>query len=611
MILIALYKIVQENNENMGLNLEGTLTKICEGAQINRTQVYEYKKQIEGALAKIELNGPGRPPNSFTPDAVLENQGVKLREKILRYRLEHPGSIVAHKQGYNTYSDGFIRFILDLHDEWENSAECFCKQVEVPYQTFNNWCKRDKKQPYLEFQNRPLNDIPATASKVFRQIAEDYSIWEGSLRDFFKFESPRIHLGPEQIRRVLLICKMLPVRSSTNPRYRGSTQKRQPGSILVTDGKDLQVIFTATGEVRKYNWQGIVDQATVCHTATVVSETECADSVSSAFDASCEFLGRAPLALLHDNKPIHSEQKLKAKIEKTTLMIPATLNRAQNKADIEGEFGKYEREVGTIYLDDTNEETLKKSAVLEVIRGYTAGINHAGRFEYDGKSRQQVLKEACPDPEKDRKFIEQLHASHTQKHHADTLPTKQVNHNLLDIGFKRFGLEKLDKKGKVKQWLAGRYTTEAIRQALAIFGAEYDKGRLRNKTAHRYLVKLIQSRQEEIDLRKQEDYLREFAMVQQQHWLHDLESDYATLVAEFDEKSPDKNLAFRISENAVFGGLCLQRTFWENKLKNMLNKQRNWYWAVCNHVRRLFEATWEDRFSLLSKLTAWEVQLAR
>jgi hypothetical protein len=59
----------------------------------------------------------------------------------------------------------------------------------------------------------------------------------------------------------------------------------------------------------------------------------------------------------------------------------------------------------------------------------------------------------------------------------------------------------------------------------------------------------------------------------------------------------------------VFGGLILQRAFWENKLKTLLEKQRDRFTAVCNHVRRLFEAKWEHRFALISKLVAWEYQL--
>jgi len=281
---------------------------------------------------------------------------------------------------------------------WKHSIEGFCQEAEVPYQTLRSWGKKDQSTPYTRHHGRPCSDMPSTASEDFRQIVEDCAAWEGSLREFFKYESARMHLSPSSIRRVLVICGMLPVKSQKGPRYRGSTAQCEPGNVLVTDGKEVKVIFTGTGEVGSYNWQGIVDQSTACHTAVVLTDTECEAGVRDAFDESCDFLGRSPQGLLHDNKPIHSDQNLRDHVEQTTLMIPATLNRPENKAVIEGEFGKFEQAVSTIYLNDESEEALKKSAVHEIIRAYTSGINHAGRVEFDGKSRRQVLQETCPNP---------------------------------------------------------------------------------------------------------------------------------------------------------------------------------------------------------------------
>jgi len=607
--LIAMDKFVQEAAVGVDLSLEGPLSTICGHALVNRTQVYERKKQIEDALETIGLALPGHPASRPTSDPALLEKGWRLRESVLRYRLNHPGALVFHERGYTTYSDGFIRFILDLSDEWEGFFEQFCEHAEIPCQTFRCWQKKDRMQPYAPYRAKPYISVSG-ANEDARQIVDDYSKWEGGIRDFFKYEVARLNLGPTPIRRVLVIFGLLPIRSAKEPRYRGATQRCQPGSILVTDGKTVEVVFTGSGEIRAYNWQGIVDQATTCHTAVVVTDTETAAGVREAFDNSCEFLGRPPQALVHDNKPIHDDRQLREHIEKTTIMIPATPERGENKAVIEGEFGKFEQAMGTIFLDGSSEEALKKTAVSEIIRAYTAGINHAGRVELDGKSRQDVLRDTCPDPSKDRQFIEQLHADHTKKQRVDVLPTRLVSRILLDEGFDRFGITSLDPKGSIREWLAGRYTPEAIRQGLAIFGTEREKGRLQNKTAHRYLVKVIQNCQDEIDLRHQEELLRKYAKVEQPFWLQELEAENEILTAECVGASPEKDLALRLSDNAVFGGLILQRAFWENKLKTLLEKQRDRFTAVCNHVRRLFEAKWEHRFALISKLVAWEYQLA-
>lgn len=221
-----------------------------------------------------------------------------------------------------------------------------------------------------------------------------------------------------------------------------------------------------------------------------------------------------------------------------------------------------------------------------------------------------MLRETCPDPEKDREFIERLHADHTQKRRCDLLPTKPISRALLDEGFERLGIADRDPKGSLREWLAGRFTPEAIRQGLAIFGTEREKRRLRGDTAHRYLVKVIQNCQHESDLRRQEELLREYAEVERSAWLRVLEEEYEALSAAFACASTATDLAFRLAENAAFGGLILQRAFWEDKLKELLAKESDRIGAVRRHVRRLYETTWENRFRLISKLCAWEYQLA-
>ncbi len=611
--MIALHSLLGDCAAKHSVSLEGSLSAICCQNGVNRTQVYERRKQLWEAFGEIELAGPGRPAKLVQEiDSVIVPAGYQLREQILRYRLEHPGAMIVHSSGTTSYSDGFRRFLLDRLDLWEGELEAFCHWVEIPYRTLLSWQKRDRREPYCAAPPRALPALPESASEICRDIVQAYAIWEGSLRDFLRIEAQRLHLPPGAIRRVLVISGMLPVKPSKSPRYRGSTKRLTPGEVLVTDGKEIQVVSTATGEISRYNWQGAVDQATACHTAVVITDTECAQGVLEAFEASCQFLGRRPGALLHDNKPIHEEAALREVIEPETRMIAATPGRGENKAVIEGEFGKFEQAVGTIHLDDSSPENLKRSAVHEVIRAYTAGIDQAGRAEFQGKSRLEVVRKSCPDPQKDRAFLEQLQAEHAHRWPAQPLPSRGIARQLLDAGFARFALDSLDPDASLREWLSGRYTPEAIRQGLAIFGTEHAKGRLRNQTAHRYLVKLIQNCQVELDLRSQESWLREFAETERGAWLQALEQDYVLLEAECTNPNTLENdLALRLSEKAVFGSLFLERAFWEERLKALLSKQRQRIGAVCRHLRRLYEAEWNDRFQLISRLVDWELQLAQ
>ena len=607
--LIAMHTWVRDCAGRLGVALAGSVSQMCTQAGVNRSQVYEKRDQIERALGKAELCGPGRPRTSEGGEA-HDAQACALRERVLRYRLEHPGAVVMHASGQTTYSDGFKRAILDLADGWQASPEHFCLQAQVPYPTFRSWQERDRRERYQERQRPPGPPVPESASEATRTILEDHRGWEGSLREFFRFAAARMRLPANQIRRVLVICNVLPLKGHKRPRYRGSTHRTRPGSILVTDGKTVEVVSTKTGVIREYNWQAMVDQATACHTASVITDTECADGVKAAFEASCRSMGKAPLALLHDNKPIYQEAGLKNHVETNTVMIEATAGRAENKAVVEGEFGKFAQQVGEISLNDSNLETLKRSAVSEVIRAYTAGVNHAGRFEFDGKSRVEVLRDACPPTEKDRAFVERLRAGHNEKPPPTSLPTASVARSLLDAGFARFHIEQLDPKGNVRHWLSRRFTPQAIRQALAIFGTEREKGRIRNKTAHRYLVKVIQNCQHELDLKRQEDLLRFFAQQERQAWMEIFEQQYEQLQAEHADSCGPREMAFRMSEAALFGSLILERAFWENKLKSLLISQQNLFESVCNHIRRLWEGTWLDRFQLMDKIIAWQVQTA-
>jgi hypothetical protein len=568
---------------------------------------------LRAAFAGIELPGPGRPVKAEPIPASADiPSGCLLREQVFRYRLAHPGAVVSHASGSTGYSDGYRRFVLDLTDVWEGTLESFCQWAEIPHPTLMSWQRRDRVQPYTPSPVRAVPLLVDSATTECRTIVEDYAIWEGSLRDFLRYEAQRLQLAPHAIRRVLAITGMISSKPRQGPRYRGSTERQRPGDIWVTDGKELTVVSTASGKIDHYNWQGIVDQATVCHTAVVITDQECAEGVRQAYEASCTFVGRVPQALLHDNKPIHDEKGLRKTIEPRSHMIAATPARPQNKAVIEGEFGKYEQTVGTLHLDDSSIENLKRSAVSEVIRAYTAGINQAGRAEFRGRSRQQVLREFCPDPQADLTFLEQLRAKHKHQGRSDPLPSQALARQILDVGFARFELESLDEQGKLRTWLSSRFTPAAIRQGLALFGSERAKGRLQNKTAHRYLVKLIQSRQEERDLQEQEHCLLAFAEVERKAWLQKLEQDYDLLKTECSQAIDlEHDLAFRLSEKAVFGGLPLARAFWEEKLKGLLATQCKRYEAVRRHIRRLYEAPSNDRFNLISRIVGWENQLAQ
>jgi len=611
--VIAMNALIQEFANHFPLFLEGSISEQCSLAEVNRSYLYEKKALLRRILNQIELASPGRPTSPASQESFsLQRKEWELKTSVLQYRLDHPGAMVIHRR-YRTYSDQFRRFILELRDSWDGSIEVFCRQVGVPYSSLNNFEKEELSQIQESKEKQSKPDLPQNASETCLDIIYDYQKWEGSLRDFLSYEASQLKIAPNAIRRVLVIAGLLPIKAKSSHRNRGSIEKLSPGSMLVTDGKMVKIFLTHSQSHDSYNWQAMIDQSTVCHTAFVISRTETARAVKEAFLSSCQLMGRAPMALLHDNKPVHQQKELRAAIEPTTLMIPATPLRPQNKADVEGEFGKFEQSVGSIRLDDSSIENLKQSAVSEIIRAYIAAGNRAGRFEHQGKSRLQVLKNACPGGEKDRKFLQKLHANHQKKPEALPLPTQRVNRLILDQAFEDHFLNIFDKECLTRRWLASRYTPQAIKQALAIFITELKKGRLqqnqdRSPGALPYLVKVIQSQQYELDLREQEKWLLIYAEQQKQQWIVQFEEDYQNFETSFSNPINQKEkFASQLAEMALYASIFLQRAFFENKLRNFLRNQKHLFKKVRQHIRRLFEADANDRFQLISRLIEWEM----
>jgi hypothetical protein len=418
-----------------------------------------------------------------------------------------------------------------------------------------------------------------------------------------------MHIAPAAIRRVLTIAGVLSASNKSAHRHRGSTQNGSPGAIAVTDGKDIEVNFTGSGEKHTVNWQGIVDQATACHLAVIVSSSESAAAVTAAYDGAVEFLGRPPQALLHDQKPIYWDAGLQQHVGPTTTMIPATMARPENKAVMEGEFGKFEQAVGAITIDDQNKDTLATSVIREVVRAYTAGINHAARAELNGKSRMEVVREACPDPKRDAELIASLKATHQRgRRPADPLPTKSVAYDILNTAFERFGLASHDESCRLRGWLAGAFEPEAIRRGLAIFEAKREQGRLRTKEAHRYLIKVIQSEQIEINLEREEHHLLAYAEIERTSWLTELQKERLRVRADAEN---DEGYLTDLANLALCGSIFIEKAFWEKSLNEALAAAPSGFQRVMTHVRRVYEVSESCRRRLMNHLITHRTELAR
>ncbi len=606
-LMLAVIYLARQIAETLEVRLDAPLAEICRAVGANRTSIYEQAQRLSGALEALADAPAGRPPASPVPppaDAL-----TALTVAVLEYQISHPGARVEHA-GRTSYAPQFQRIILEHHDRFSGSIEAFAQATRIPPDTLRDWLRGDRAA-LLAPQRKKRPPVPHDASQLTRRLVEEWMCWLGPTSAFIGHAAELFDLSHAQITKVLKILGIISARPRL-PTYRdrGSTERLSPGTMLVTDGKWITVELLESEQTLYFNWQGTVDQTTTCHTAVVVTDQEDAAAAGQAYEESVEFLaGVVPEALLHDNKPCYREAQLQRTLEDCgTDMIPATPGRPQNKAVLEGAFGRWQQRVGTLKLDDTNDETLLQSAVEEILRAYTAALNRVPRDEWDGRSRLQVLQQACPTLEqqqRDQAFLARLKARRRRQQRGRE-PNPETR-KLLDHVFERFNLLANDPKASLRDYLAKYVQPEAIRRAAAILAPKLEQGTVERSSAHRYLAKVIQSQQDELDLERAAVELLELGQLQQQDWTHREQQHFEALRADYPEPL---DFACAVAERAAHGGIPLQGLFWTRQLLELLQQAKNLADAVKKLLIRLYEAPKQQRLVLLDQIIAQELALA-
>jgi len=607
--LIALSSILNKIGAAQDIQLHGTINEITSRAGVSRTYHYQKEREVKEVLVSTVMKGRGRPKEceNVEPNEV---KTLQLRVEVLERQISHPGSVVEH-EFRTTYSLCYKRFILDLFDRESLPVNLFSEIVKIPAKTLEKWLQQDKKEPIQAAPKKTSlpNYQGYSPSECVQTIVSDFQVWVGTLKDFLIRTSQRTGLPMNQIKNLMISTGLIrPKIGVKKNRNRGSRETPSPGAIVETDGKKITVNLSDSGEKRSYNWQGIIDQGSMAHTSVTVTKTECAEGVKKAFDETCRLLGKAPEALVHDGLPIYQDEDLRKHIESQgTTMIQAQKARPENKATIEGEFGKFAQQVGPIELDDSSKDALIESCVEQIIKAYTAGINHASRFEYKGKSRLEELKTGIINPERDRILIEQLKARH--QGYFPSIPHSDYETSLaiLKDRWQAFDLDDFDPKHKKLNWIASTFSYNAIIAGLEIFTRKLESGTFGSRKYQlRYLIKVIRSSEEQLLLEKADTDFTRYAMETSQGLLSQYAADLELAKS---ESGSESELLFAMADNALSGSIVLERSFWQNLLLNKLKNVPDAIRTVVNHVKRVYEADYHDRKSLIQKLTNLEFGL--
>lgn len=603
-LMMAFLDVAQSIAHDLGVELSAKLAVSCRTVGANRSSVYEQRQRILQCLQELATARPGRPV-AQTPTSADE-PALRLTVEVLEFRLRQPGSLIEYPER-TSYADAFRRFVLEHRDRWTGTLESFAQAVRIPLDTLRDWSRQDHTQA-LRPEEKKRPPLPVDASQMTRQIVEEWMRWVGPTRPFIRHAAQLFELSPDLITRLLKILGIISARRRKPPRYRGSTQPLSPGTVLVTDGKWITVELLDSQRTLYLNWQGIVDQNTGCDTAVVISDQEDAEAVREAYERSVKTLGGlVPDALLHDNKPCYDDAKLRQEIKDAgTDMLHATPGRPQNKAILEGAFGLWEQRVGTLKLDDTDDDSILRSAIREILRAYTAATNAVPRPEWDGRSRLQVLRQACPNEEqrqRDEAFLKRLkkRTGRPRRRQPDPEASELIEHV-----FQRFQLTSHDPKGELRRHLA-TFQTAAIRRAAAILAPKLERELVQRKYAHRYLAKLIRTQQDEIDLERAAEELLELSQRQNQSWVGREQHDFDTFARDHQQL---EELTRAVAERAAFGGIPLQTTFWTRKLLDLLRDQAaHLVEDIKKLLIRLYEVPTQRRLVLLDLITAQQQEL--
>lgn len=601
--MIAILLLARSIADALKVDLDAPVAEICRTVGASRPSAYEQMNRVLTGIQSLAETRSGRPATSGDSAAGDREVSLDLTVEMLSYQLDHPGSVLPQR-GRTWYAPAFQRFVLTKKDHWLGTLETFAEAVRVPLETIRDWLRKDRAHEMVKQEPKCLRKVPVNSSDLVHLIAAAWQGWDGPTGAFLAHAARSFRISPAQVKRVLIILGVISPRPRRRFRYRGETHPLSPGSMLVTDGKRVDVELTGSRERIHFNWQAMLDQTTACDTASVVTNEECAAGVVEAYQRSLFTLGGVvPEALLHDNKPCYDDATLQQTIgDSGTTMIPATPARPENKAVIEGAFGLFEQRVGSICLDDSNRNSLIQSAIEEVLRAYTAATNSIPRIEFDGESRLRVLQESCPSYEqqqRDLSFLAGLKADHESSQRWKR-PPDPTSLDLLDAIFVRFDLLDKDPKRSLRLYLA-RYEPTAIRRAAAIVCGKLHRNDIDRRWLHRYLVKVIQSQQDELDLERAAQELHQLCRIQNQSWTSHEEREHQILVSEHDDT---KELALAIAENAAHGGIPVQTTFWTEKLLELIDNSPYLAAAVTTHLVRLYEAPHQKRLALIDLVTA-------
>jgi len=569
-----------------------SVAEILAATKASRSSAYERVGALVELLPTLSP-ARGRPPK-LPLAATAETE--TLTHATLRYVMGHPGC-VQRGEARQHYSDRFRRFVLGLRAE--NAAveiEAFAEAIDIPLGTLKDWLR---SPPVVADAPEPTAPVrPDAEGAQMQTVLDAWSRWEGTFVDFCDHvrDELRVPFGRDMVTRILHVYGLRrPARregrSPDESALRGSFRTFFPGAQWVGDGMQLPVVVD--GQRFTFNLELDVDAHTGAFAGASVRPEEDAAAVVEAFDDGVVTTGKAPLALLLDNRPSNHTPEVDAALG-DTLRIRATPERPQHKAHVEGAFGLFSQVLADLVLDTRRGGYALASAFIGlVVQVWARTTNHRPRADRGGRSRVDLYSDQPSDEQIEQARRELRETAERQERARRTLEARRRPDVLLFLDTHFARLELLDPERHLRIAIAG-HPFDSILGGIAIFEAKRLAKTLPDGVDARCLHGIVRN----IDAQTEGEH---FARILFDLRLEARDMRLASLAKERDAVvCAGENVVDACVDHALATQGPLERTFWLDSLADWIlsrdrAQHRPLYAAAARRIEATFAVTPRER----------------
>ncbi|MBV9946245.1 MAG: hypothetical protein JOZ69_05300 [Myxococcales bacterium] len=480
-----------------------TVAQVIAATGASRSRAYELRDALVDVLPSL-VRPVGRPP--VPPPVAEPDTAYALRGAMATFIKRHPGCVHGDAERFR-YADAFRHFILELREQHPDvEVELFADAVMLPLGTLKTWLDaggrgdEDDRTDAEDDNNTSAPGAARTSAQV-QVVLAAWETWRGTFGDFCKHvrEEHQVTFGPALLSEILdLHGKRRPQRrrgrSPDERALRGAFETFFGGAQWVGDGSPITVTIDEQPFV--FNLELMVDAHSGGFVGISIRDQEDGAAVTEALHDGIATTGKAPLAVLLDNKPSNHTDEVLAALGPDITRIRATAFRPQNKAHVEGGFGLFQQSIPEIVLRGRDPHDLGKQVLALIAQTFGRLINHRPRHDRRGLSRAELYHQPVT-PERIEAARDALEERRKKQERARaTLLARQepTVRALLDEAFARLGL--LDPEQHARAAIA-RYPLDVIVDGLAIFETKHRLRTLPTGVDARYLLGIIKNLSDE------------------------------------------------------------------------------------------------------------------